>query len=103
MIVDKIVYDIVYLHHNTSESEIVPATARISDTDHARLRRLAQATGKTQQEIIGKALAAYERAHFFALLDAGFAALRDNEQEWREELAERQVWDATMSDKSVGS
>ena len=74
------------------------ATTRIAARDHERLQRLAQKTGQSQQEVIGRALEAYERECFLDALNASFAELRADPQAWGNELAERALWDATSND-----
>jgi hypothetical protein len=34
----------------------------------------------------------------FELANAAYAAMRENEDEWQEELRERRLWDATLAD-----
>lgn len=79
----------------------MPSTTRISDSDHRRLRRLARETGRSQQDLIGQALDAYERERFFRQMDAGFEALRADPAAWAEELAEREAWDTTSRDSTA--
>lgn len=48
--------------------------------------------------ILDKAIDAYWRCQFLEEVNASFAALRANPNAWREELAERAEWDATLAD-----
>lgn len=48
--------------------------------------------------ILGKAVEAYWRRLFLEEVNASFAALRANPDVWREELAERAAWEATLAD-----
>jgi predicted transcriptional regulator len=75
----------------------MPAT-RISPRGHERLQRLAEETGQSHQEVIDRALEAYEREHMLDALNASFAELKADPQQWSEELAERAQWDTTAGD-----
>ena len=75
------------------------ATAtRISPRDHERLQRLAENTGQSHQEVIGRALEAYERECMLNAINESFSQLRANPEAWAEEKAERAAWDATTAD-----
>ncbi len=78
------------------------ATARILDSDHARLRELAAITGKQHQEIIHEALEAYDRNVMLDAINAGFSALKQDAAAWQEEQAERMAWDGTGLDGVTG-
>lgn len=71
---------------------------RISETSHQLLKRLASETGKTFEEVIDDALSIYQRERLLDEINAGFAALRANPDAWDAERAEREMWDATLSD-----
>lgn len=77
----------------------MPAT-RLTPKDHLRLVRLAEETGQSHQEVITRALDAYEREHFLDALDAGFAKLRADPKAWAAELEERAAWDVTSTDSA---
>ena len=62
------------------------------------LEELAADTNESVDAILSKALEDYRRKRFFDTLNAQFAALRADPEAWREELAERAAWDATLSD-----
>ena len=79
----------------------MPTQTRISERAHARLRRIAEETGKTHQEVIDAALRTYEREVFLERVNEGFAALRADPRAWAEELAERAAWDATLTDEQA--
>lgn len=73
-------------------------TIRISRSSHAALRALAEESDESMTEILDKAIEIYRRQRFLAGLNSDFAALRKNEAAWQEELAERMVWDGTLTD-----
>ena len=75
----------------------MPAT-RLTTQDHERLQRLANKTGQTHQEVLGRALESYEREQMLDDLNASFTALRSDPKAWSEELAERAQWDTTSDD-----
>ena len=73
-------------------------TVQINRSAHAALRALAEETDESMTEVLDKAIEAYRRQRFLAALNADFAALRKDRDAWKEELAERAAWDATLSD-----
>ena len=73
-------------------------TVRISDQTHRILQELSASTGQSMQSILDTAIEAYRRELFLRDTNAAFAALRADPEAWREELAERAVWDATLGD-----
>jgi hypothetical protein len=73
-------------------------TVRISPATHAALRALADETDESMTDILDKAIEFYRRQRFLAGLNADFAALRKNQSAWKEEVAERELWDATLAD-----
>jgi hypothetical protein len=74
------------------------ATISITEGSHKLLKELAEHTGQSVAEVVGKALDAYRRQVFFEQLNAGYAELRADPQAWSEHLAERRDWDATLMD-----
>jgi hypothetical protein len=71
---------------------------RIRRETHARLKDLAEISGKTMTDVLDQAVEDYERRAFLDALNDDFAALRANTGAWKEELAERAAWDATLAD-----
>jgi predicted transcriptional regulator len=74
------------------------ATIRISEPSHRILRELARDDNKPMQAVIDQAIEAYRRQRFLEGLSDDFAVLRENEPEWREEQAERGIWDSALAD-----
>lgn len=72
--------------------------APISESSHKILCELAQQTGQPVQAILDQAIEDFRRKVFFESVNAGYAALRADPQAWAEELAERELWDATLMD-----
>jgi hypothetical protein len=73
-------------------------TTRISADDHRMLQELAARTGKQHQEIIHEALDNYQRDQLLNGINSAFEQLRSNKKDWAEEIAERELWDTTLSD-----
>lgn len=73
-------------------------TVRIDPDTHAKLKELADLTGEPMASLLGKAVEAYRRQKFLEGASADYAALRANPEAWAEELAERELWDATLAD-----
>ncbi|HEX2163088.1 MAG TPA: toxin-antitoxin system protein [Thermoanaerobaculia bacterium] len=73
-------------------------TVRILESTHRCLREIAASTGRTMPEIVEEAVESLRRQRFLLGLADDFAALRTRPEEWKEELAERAAWDATVGD-----
>jgi predicted transcriptional regulator len=73
-------------------------TTRIQEADHRLLQELADKTGKQHQEIIHEALTSYDRQTLLDEINNGYARLRANPKEWKEELEERRAWDNSLAD-----
>jgi arsenate reductase-like glutaredoxin family protein len=73
-------------------------TTRISEPTRKILRKLAQESGESMQEILDKAVELYRRQRFLEESNRAFEALRANTTAWEEEEAERKAWDATLAD-----
>jgi predicted transcriptional regulator len=81
------------------ENPVVPnQTVRIHADTHAKLRELAQQSGESMTDVLGRAVTSYHRRVFLELLNRDFAALRADAKAWKEEVAERAQWDATLAD-----
>jgi hypothetical protein len=73
-------------------------TIDISETTHKTLLQLAQSSGDDLVTIIDRAVENYRRYIFLVQADRAFVALRQNEELWQDEIAERQAWDVSISD-----
>ncbi|MBC7529592.1 MAG: toxin-antitoxin system protein [Chthonomonadaceae bacterium] len=71
---------------------------RVNKQTHQRLVSLAKENGLTMQIILDKAVEAYRRQTFLEGLNADFAALRAQPEEWRAEQEERELWETTLAD-----
>ena len=73
-------------------------TIDISETTHRTLLQLAQTSGDNVVTIMDRAVENYRRYVVLVQADRAFAQLRQNEDLWQEEIAERQLWDLTIAD-----
>lgn len=73
-------------------------TVRIGHDAHATLRALASDTGQSSRQVLEHALRTYRDQVLLDRTNAAYAALRADPDAWREELAEREEWDATLAD-----
>ena len=73
-------------------------TVRIKPETHAKLRAIAETTGQSMPEVLEDAIESLRRARLIDETNRAFAALRGDPQAWRAEMAERQLWEATLGD-----
>jgi hypothetical protein len=73
-------------------------TIDLSETTHKTLLQLAQTSGEDLVTIIDRAVENYRRYVFLVQADRAFAKLRQNEELWQEEIAERQMWDLKIAE-----
>lgn len=73
-------------------------TVRISRRAHKTLRELAKRTNQPMLSVLDQALSEFQRKCFWERTNAAYAALRKNPKAWKEELAERAAWNATLLD-----
>jgi len=71
---------------------------RITPRSKAVLRALAKQEGKPMQAVLDEAIEHYHRDKFLDAVNAAYATLRDNPEAWKEERAERSLWDKTLAD-----
>ena len=68
-----------------------------------RVRKLAALEETTQQELIARALEAFERAVLLDRLNASFARMREDPRAWRKEQRERRAWEGTTESGRWGT
>ena len=73
-------------------------TVRIKQDTSESLRELAASTGRAMQDVLADAVEAYSRQLLLDDTNAAYAVLRSDAQRWKEELAERETWEETLSD-----
>jgi predicted DNA-binding protein len=71
---------------------------RITPQSKAVLRTLAEQEGKPMQAVLDEAIEHYQRDKFLDAANAAYATLRNDPKAWREEQAERALWNKTLSD-----
>lgn len=79
-------------------TQIGSVNVRVTKQTHQQLALLARENGLSMQTILDLAVEAYRRQSFLEALNADFAALRANPEEWAEEMEERQLWEQTLAD-----
>lgn len=71
-------------------------TIRVSEKTHRTLARLSREAGTPMNDLVDQAIELYRRQRILAQINADYAALRENPEDWAEELAERRLWDVTL-------
>jgi predicted DNA-binding protein len=71
---------------------------RITPRSKAVLRALAKQEGKPMQAVLDEAIEHYQRDKFLDEMNAAFATLRNDPKGWKQEQAERALWDKTLAD-----
>jgi predicted transcriptional regulator len=74
------------------------ATVRISSAAHRALSELAENEKVPMQTVLDRAIENYRRNRFLDAVNAQFAALRNDADKWKTELAEREEWSGTLND-----
>ncbi len=71
---------------------------RVTRQTHQQLAALAKENGLSMQTILDRAVEAYRRQSFLEALNADFATLQAQSEEWAEEMEERKLWEQTLAD-----
>lgn len=74
------------------------SNVRISAEGREILRELARVEKRSMAAILEQAIERYRRQKFLEEVNASYAALKANRKEWKEEIAERELWDRTNAD-----
>jgi len=80
------------------ERLMVGEMVRIPVDTRIALKELADQTGLPVQTLVAEAVEAFRRQRLLELTNAAYAALRDDPEAWKEELAERAEWDGVLAD-----
>lgn len=75
-------------------------TAKISKPTHMTLKLISEKTGKPMQLVLDEAVELYRREKFFEELNRGVLAVKAAPLEWEAELAERAIFEGTLTDDS---
>lgn len=73
-------------------------TIRISSRTHAALKQISKDESEPMQTVLDRLLRKYQAERLLRRTNAAFAQLRDNSEEWEQELEERAAWDQTFAD-----
>lgn len=71
---------------------------RVTKHTHQQLAMLAKERGLSMQMVLEQAVEAYRRQSFLEALNADFAVLRTQSEEWEAEQEERKLWEQTLAD-----
>lgn len=74
------------------------ATVRISKSAHQALRELSETERVPMLTLLDRAIESYKRQRILEATNRAYAALRVNPDAWKQELKERNLWDATLAD-----
>lgn len=77
---------------------IPTTTVRISRKTRDIIQEMAQTSGRSMQDIMEEAIAAYQGRQILEATNAAYAILKDNPGAWRELQEERAKWDAALND-----
>lgn len=69
---------------------------RISESSYNTLKSLSQ--GRSMQSVIDEAIEDLRRRRILEATNQAFVELKKNKAQWKEELAERSLWEATLTD-----
>lgn len=73
-------------------------TVRVKQETRAALRELVRETNQPIQELVAQAVELYRRQLILERTNTVFGGLRADGEAWAEERAEREAWDAALSD-----
>jgi hypothetical protein len=93
---DTILYTVLW-HDGTVKAAENP-NIRITPHSKSVLRALAKQAGKPMQAVLDEAIEHYQRDKFLDEMNAAFTNLRNDPKAWKEEQAERAIWDKTLGD-----
>ena len=80
----------------------MPKMIRLSDTANDQLDKMSAETDEPKQQLLDKAVELLARRYFLEKTNRQYAALKKDPQAWKEELEERELWDATLLDGLQG-
>uniref|UniRef100_A0A7C5V6V6 Ribbon-helix-helix protein, CopG family n=1 Tax=Caldicellulosiruptor owensensis TaxID=55205 RepID=A0A7C5V6V6_9FIRM len=73
-------------------------TVRVDIETYEGLKKLSEQLNQPMQKIIQEAIAEYKRKIILSATVEAFAALKENNKLWKEEIEERQIWENTLQD-----
>lgn len=76
----------------------MPSSVRISPRSWNILKEIADCAGETMQAVLDRAVEMYRRQWLLERANEAYAALKNDQNKWQEEVAERKEWEATLGD-----
>ncbi|ADQ06109.1 conserved hypothetical protein [Caldicellulosiruptor hydrothermalis 108] len=73
-------------------------TVRVDIETYEGLKKLSQELNRPMQKIIQEALSEYKKKIILSKTAEAFAALKENNKLWQEEIEERKLWENTLQD-----
>lgn len=84
-------------------SAITPSTTlRLPVTTQRRVRAIAERSGQSLAAVVEAAVALYEDELFWEAVNAGYAALRADQDTWAEIESDRALYERTLRDGPAG-
>lgn len=80
----------------------MPASVRVSPNSWKTLKEIADCAGETMQTVLDRAVEAYRRQWLLERTNEAFAALRNDQDMWQDEVNERKEWETTLDDGGDG-
>lgn len=74
------------------------ANVRIQPDTYSKLRQLAVKAGVTMPEVLAEAIDELYRKRFLEDCNRAYSRLQADPKAWKQELAERKVWERTLQD-----
>ena len=74
------------------------STVRVSESTRRALKDLSQTEQMPMQTLLERAVETYRRERFLEAANRAYAALKENPDAWKKELAERAIWDNSLID-----
>lgn len=73
-------------------------TIRISESDKKTIEEIGIRFGESTQSIIHQAIEEYRRRRLLQEANEAYGKMRNDPNEWKTEMEEREDWDATAAD-----
>lgn len=65
---------------------------RVSSETYDQIENIQSILGTTKQDIVKKAVARLTKELFLEQMDVAFKKLKENKEDWKQELEEREEW-----------
>lgn len=74
------------------------STVRVSESTRRAIKDLSEVEKVPMQTLVARAIETYRRERFLEAANKTYAALKASPEAWKEELAERALWDNSLAD-----